>query len=90
MDAEFDSNKDVLNQERHGLSLAFGSVLFQDDNHLVMSSIRQQDNEIRFKVVAKVNGKFFTGVFTWRDNARRFISVRRSNKREERAYSISS
>ena len=33
-----------------------------------------------------VEQKLFTGVFTWRDKLPRFISVRRSNNGEERAY----
>lgn len=32
------------------------------------------------------DGKLFTAVFTWRDDTPRFISVRRSNAGEERAY----
>lgn len=33
--------------------------------------------------------KLFTGVFVWRDNLPRFMSVRRSNAGEERAYRAS-
>jgi len=33
-----------------------------------------------------VGGKLFTGVFTWRGEQARFMSVRRSNPGEERAY----
>ncbi|WP_238475556.1 BrnT family toxin [Rhodophyticola sp. CCM32] len=42
--------------------------------------------EDRFKVIGVVDEKVFTGVFTWQDERPRFISVRRSNKGEERAY----
>ena len=37
-------------------------------------------------MIGMVDGKLFTGVFVWRDEAPRFISVRRSNDGEERAY----
>jgi uncharacterized DUF497 family protein len=68
------------------LSLAFGDRIFEDDNHLILPSIRPVDGEERFKVVGTVDEKLFTGVFVWRDDLPRFISVRRSNQSEERAY----
>jgi len=86
MSGRFDPAKDVANLARHGLSLSFGTRVFDDDAHLIIPSIRQQDGEERFKVVGSVENKLFTAVFTWRDGKPRFISVRRSNNGEERAY----
>ena len=86
MAGRFDPAKDALNREKHGLSLAFGDRILEDDNHLIIPSIRQQDGEERFKVVGFVGEKLFTGVFVWRDDLPRFMSVRRSNTGEERAY----
>jgi uncharacterized DUF497 family protein len=68
------------------VALAFGDRIFEDKNHLVVPSIRPIDGEERFKVVGHVGEKLFTGVFTWRDDIPRFMSVRRSNRGEERAY----
>jgi uncharacterized DUF497 family protein len=68
------------------LSLAFGDRIFEDDNHLILPSIRPVDGEERFKVIGTVGDKMFTGVFVWREDLPRFISVRRSNQGEERAY----
>lgn len=51
-------------------------------NWLDCSSISEIDGEERLKV----EGKLFTGVFVWRDDLPRFISVRRSNTGEERSY----
>jgi uncharacterized DUF497 family protein len=82
----FDPVKDVANRQKHQLPLAFGARIFEDDNHLIMPSIREIDGEERFKVVGIVGEKLFTGVFVWRGDLRRYISVRRSNKGEERAY----
>lgn len=76
----------MANLARHGPSLSFGSGVFEDDAHLIIPSIRQQDGEERFKVVESVENKLFTAVFTWRNGQPRFISVRRSNNGEERAY----
>lgn len=85
----FDPAKDAANREKHKLPLAFGGRIFEDDNHLIVPSIRKIDGEERFKVIGTVDGKPFTGVFVWRSDLPRFISVRRSNKGEERAYQTS-
>ncbi len=82
----FDLAKDAVNREKHKLSLSFGDRIFEDDNHLIVPSIRPGDGEERFKAVGAVGEKLFTGVFVWRGDRSRFISVRRSNKGEERAY----
>lgn len=86
MEDRFDPAKDVANQIKHQLSLAFGDRIFHDDNHLIIPSIRAIDGEERFKVVGLVGDKLFTGVFVWRGALPRFISVRRSNTGEQRAY----
>lgn len=84
--SRFDPAKDAVNREKHQLPLAFGDRIFEDGNHLIIPSIRQIDGEERFKVVGLVGEKLFTGIFVWRGDMPRFISVRRSNKGEEKAY----
>ncbi|CAM5770810.1 BrnT family toxin [Bosea minatitlanensis] len=85
-DDRFDPVKDAANRAKHRLPLAFGDRIFEDSDHLIIPSIREIDGEERFKVVGLVEEKLFTGVFVWRGDLPRFISVRRSNKGEERAY----
>jgi len=85
----FDPAKDAANREKHRLPLAFGDRIFEDDDHLIIPSVREIDGEERFKVVGIVDEKLFTGVFVWRGDLPRFISVRRSNKGEERDYRAS-
>ena len=86
MEDRFDPVKDAANLIKHRVSLAFGDRIFDDGDHLILPSIREIDREKRFKVIGLVESKCFTGVFVWRDNLPRFISVRRSNTGEERAY----
>lgn len=86
MEDRFDPAKDALNREKHGLPLAFGDRLFEDPDHLILPSIRLRDGEERFKAIGLVEAKLFTGVFTWRGGLPRFISVRRSNAGEGKAY----
>lgn len=82
----FDPAKDAANRAKHKLPLDFGDRIFEDDLHIVMPTIREEDGELRYKVIGQVDGKLYTGIFTWRGNLPRFISVRRSNKGEERSY----
>lgn len=86
----FDPAKDAINRKNHGLPLMFGEAVMADPDHLIIPSIRPVDGEERFKAVGMVDGKLYTAVFTWRATERgdlpRFISVRRSNPGEERAY----
>ena len=85
MKIEFDPAKDAINRAKHGLSLADGEAIFADPDHVVLPTIRREDEERRFKVVGMVAGRLHTGVFVWRGPAVRFISVRKSNASEARA-----
>lgn len=86
MAERFDPEKNQINTAKHGVPLAFGDRISDDLDHLVVPSMRERDGEDRFKVIGRVDEKLFTGVFVWRGQKPRFISVRRSNKGEERAY----
>jgi uncharacterized DUF497 family protein len=86
MQNRFDPAKDETNLAKNGVSPAVGDRVFEDDGHLILPSIRPVDGEERFKVNGLVDGRLLTAVFTWRGDLPRFISVRRSNKGEERAY----
>jgi uncharacterized DUF497 family protein len=89
MTDRFDPDKNAINLEKHGLSLAFGDRIFEDVDSVTFPTIRIEDGEERFRVVGMVDAKLYTGVFTWRGGIPRFISVRRSNRNEERRYSHS-
>lgn len=80
-----DPAKHAANLARRGASRALGAELFEGHAPLVIPSIREIDGEERFQAVGRVGEKLIAAVFVWRDDAPRFISVRRSNKGEERA-----
>jgi uncharacterized DUF497 family protein len=86
MKIEFDSTKDEIDRQKHGLSLAFGARIFDDPDLLILPTIRDEDDEERYKVVGLVEGRLYTAVHVWRGEAVRFLSVRRSNRSEEEAY----
>lgn len=86
MDIEFDTAKDAINRDKHGVSLAFGVWVFNDPMHLVLTSIRPVDGEDRFKAIGKVDGRLWTAVHVVRGERVRFISVRKSNDGEQKVY----
>ena len=86
MDVEFDPDKDAANLEKHGVSLRFGARVFDDVDVLIIPTVRAADEEERFKAIGEVDGDLWTAVHVYRGDNVRFISVRRSNAGEQRAY----
>ena len=60
--------------------------MFDDPDHIISNSFREIDGEDRNKAVGLVDGKLYTVVHVWREEAIRLISVRRSNSGEQRDY----
>ena len=58
MKIEFDSTKDEINRQKHGLSLAFGARIFDDPDLLILPTIRDEDDEERYKAVGWVEASF--------------------------------
>jgi uncharacterized DUF497 family protein len=81
---EFDPSKDAANRVKHGVSLARGKLVFEDLRYVVLPSIRPIDGEDRFKAVGCVGSQLWTVVYVERGSAVRLISVRRSNRGEQR------
>lgn len=82
---EWDEAKNRINREKHGPD--FDAVFtFDWENALVADRTRRGDGEPRFAALGLYAGKIHTVVFTKRDRNIRIISLRRSNRKEERAY----
>ena len=86
MKIEFASDEDAINREKHGVPLRFGAHVFEDPNYLVLSTIRAEDGEERFKTLGLLGDRLWTAIFVRRGRSIRFISVRKSNDAEIRAY----
>jgi len=83
---EYDPAKDVRNIEKHGVSLAEGRSLFADPYRVFLEAKFGTGGEERLKIVGKLYDRVYTGIFTWRGEAARFMSIRRSQDDEERRY----
>ena len=82
---EWDESKNSTNREKHGLDFA---VVFEFDweQALIADRTRHVDGELRYAALGLYKGKLHTVVFTRRRDRVRIISLRRSNRREERAH----
>ncbi|WP_375401907.1 BrnT family toxin [uncultured Sphingomonas sp.] len=88
---EFDADKDVDNQAKHGLTLVAAEPLF-DGPFVEEVDARYNYGETRLVAtgpVATFGGRVFVVVYTWRDAVRRVISFRKANDREVRKYHTS-
>ncbi len=86
MQIAHDPDKDAANRLKHGVPLAFGARVFEDEDVQLVASHREVDGEDRFKAVGIVDGRLWTAVHVRRDEIIRFVSVRRSNAGEQRDY----
>ena len=84
MEFEFDPKKSDNNRHKHGIDFHEARAMW-DDPDLIEIAARTGD-EPRFLVVAKIAGKHWSAVITYRSNAVRIISVRRSRKEEIEIY----
>ena len=83
---DYDLEKDAANLEKHDVTLAFGRQVFDDFSLLIVPTIRQEDEEERYKAIGRVGQKLWTAVHVYRGERVRLISIRRSNAGERKAY----
>jgi uncharacterized DUF497 family protein len=84
MEFEFDPRKSQANKKKHGIDFYEAQALW-DDPDLIEISVRTSD-EPRFLIIAKISGKHWSGVITYRAGKIRIISVRRSREEEVDIY----
>jgi uncharacterized DUF497 family protein len=90
-DFEWDSEKDVLNQKKHGVSFAMAQVAFLDSNRIILEDLGHDDKENRFYCLGRVSEEIMTVRFTYRNNKIRIIGAgywRKGKKIYERENKI--
>lgn len=81
---EFDSDKSAANLAKHGIDFETAQQLWQDDRKVFGPTV--SPDEERWMLVARLEGKLWSAVYTWRGDAIRLISVRRSRTYEAWQY----
>ena len=83
MKFEYDHVKSMANRQKHGVSLGEAQGLWEATH--VQIEAKNLD-ESRFMIIGRINGKFYSCIFTMRDEVIRLISARRSRPIEEKIY----
>jgi uncharacterized DUF497 family protein len=87
MEFEFDPEKSESNKQKHGIDFYEAQELW-DDPDFIEIPVKVSD-EMRFLVIGKISGKYWSGIITYRAEKKRIISVRRSRKEEVEIYESS-
>jgi uncharacterized DUF497 family protein len=80
MEFEFDPEKSISNLEKHGIDFQQAQAIWDDADYIEIPL--KTSDEARFMVIGTVNGKVWSGIITYRGDAIRIISVRRSRTEE--------
>jgi hypothetical protein len=81
---EWNEAKRLENLEKHHLDFRDARLIF--DGRPAVHVPSSKNDEARFASVAMIGEKFYTVIWTWRDNRHRIISFRRARHGEESAY----
>lgn len=84
---EFDPNKDAINKEKHGISLAFGFVVL-NNLQVEIEDDRKDYQEKRMIAFGLISNRSFCCVYTKRGKNYRIISLRKTNKKEMKKWSL--
>jgi uncharacterized DUF497 family protein len=84
MKFEWDCDKSSSNKVKHGIDFETAKRLWEDENRLEILAPHPVEN--RKIVIAKINNKIWTAIYTMRRDAVRIISVRRAREKEEKLY----
>lgn len=64
-DFEWDDEKDLLNQGKHGVSFALSQLAFLDRNRVILEDLEHSTEEARYYCLGKVAGEIMTVRFTY-------------------------
>ena len=82
---EWDEEKNILNQRKHGISFETAAYVFTDENCIEMYDFEHSINEDRYIAIGRVGDVLFV-VFTERKEKIRLISARLATEAERRLY----
>ena len=81
---EFDATKSESNRAKHGIDFVEGQALWSDP--MLLEIPAKTDDEPRYVVIGRIEGKHWSAVITYREANIRLISVRRARAEEVALY----
>lgn len=85
MAIDFDPDKRTATLLHRGLDMADADKVF-DGACVTFPDLRQDYGEARFITLGLLSGRMVVLVWTWRNQVRRIISMRKANEREQSLY----
>lgn len=85
MEIEFDATKRDQTLTERGLDFARAAEVFAG-RHFTVEDAREDYGESRYITVGKLDGRMVIMVWTPRGEARRIVSMRKANDREQTRY----
>ena len=85
MEIEFDPDKRAVTLQQRGLDFALAAEVFAK-HHFTAPDLREDYGEDRFITVGLLDTRMVVMVWTPRGEARRIISMRKANGREQTRY----
>ena len=90
-DFQWDSAKNLINQQKHGVSFALAQLAFLDHQRIILEDLEHSANENRYYCLGKVTDGILTVRFTFRKSKIRIIGAgywRKGKKIYERKNKI--
>jgi uncharacterized protein len=90
-DFEWDSDKDLINQRKHGVSFSTAQLAFMDHHRIILKDIDHSSDETRYYCLGLVGEGILTVRFTYRSDIIRIIGAgywRKGKKIYERENKI--
>ena len=72
---EWDSDKDSINQRKHGISFLSAQRAFEDPRRVIARDLTHSDREERYFCFGKIKGEIVTVRFTYREHVIRIIGA---------------
>lgn len=74
-DFEWDPNKDLENQKKHGFAFVEAQYAFADPHRVIAEDVTHSEQEQRYYCFGKVGGGILTVRFTYREGVIRIIGA---------------
>jgi hypothetical protein len=87
MEFRWDDQKNISNQEKHGIDFLTATAVFDDPYRLEIDSTKPEHGEMRTKTIGMIdNIPIIAVVSTDREQHRRIISARMASQSERKEY----
>lgn len=84
MEFEYDPDKSIANEDKHGINFTYAQSLWGDPNRVEVPA--RTDDEPRWVVIGSIADVKYAAVVTYRSGRVRLISVRRARQEEVEIY----